>query len=95
MTEDKFEVQSCVSEAAIRVCSAKDPQLTLKITLSSLAMREEHSTTEEGIDLPPSFTPILCLLFGRMLPCFYLTFIWQQMAEREEEVEEEAGRIGM
>ncbi|XP_036954130.1 spermatid perinuclear RNA-binding protein-like isoform X2 [Acanthopagrus latus] len=47
MTEDKFEVQSCVSEAAIRVCSAKDPQLTLKITLSSLAMREEHSTTEE------------------------------------------------
>ncbi|XP_073322306.1 spermatid perinuclear RNA-binding protein-like isoform X2 [Pagrus major] len=47
MTEDKFEVQSCVSEAAIRVCSTKDPQLTLKITLSSLAMREEHSTTEE------------------------------------------------
>ncbi|XP_030272871.1 spermatid perinuclear RNA-binding protein-like isoform X2 [Sparus aurata] len=47
MTEDKFEVQSCVSEAAIRVCRAKDPQLTLKITLSSLAMREEHITTEE------------------------------------------------
>ncbi|XP_035513821.1 spermatid perinuclear RNA-binding protein-like [Morone saxatilis] len=47
MTEDKYEVQSCVPEAAIRVCSTKDPQLTLKITLSSLAMREEHSTTEE------------------------------------------------
>ncbi|KAE8291759.1 Spermatid perinuclear RNA-binding protein [Larimichthys crocea] len=47
MTEDKYEVQSCVPEAAIRVCSIKDPQLTLKITLSSLAMREEHSTTEE------------------------------------------------
>ncbi|KAG8011750.1 Spermatid perinuclear RNA-binding protein [Nibea albiflora] len=47
MTEDKYEVQSCVPEAAIRVCSIRDPQLTLKITLSSLAMREEHSTTEE------------------------------------------------
>ncbi|XP_070759746.1 spermatid perinuclear RNA-binding protein-like [Enoplosus armatus] len=47
MTEDKYEVQSCVPEAAIRVCSTKDPQLSLKITLSSLAMREEHSNTEE------------------------------------------------
>ncbi|CAK6983722.1 spermatid perinuclear RNA-binding protein-like isoform X1, partial [Scomber scombrus] len=47
MTEDKYEVRSCVPEAAIQVCSAKDPQLTLKITLSSLAMREERSTTEE------------------------------------------------
>ncbi|XP_040010555.1 spermatid perinuclear RNA-binding protein-like [Xiphias gladius] len=47
MTEDKYEVQSCVPEAAIRVCGTKNPQLALKITLSSLAMREEHSTTEE------------------------------------------------
>ncbi|XP_038559784.1 spermatid perinuclear RNA-binding protein-like isoform X1 [Micropterus salmoides] len=47
MTEDKYEVQSCVPEAAIRVCSTKDPQLELKITLSSLTMREEHSTIEE------------------------------------------------
>ncbi|XP_070689834.1 spermatid perinuclear RNA-binding protein-like isoform X2 [Pempheris klunzingeri] len=47
MTEDKYEVQSCVPEAAIRVCSTKDPQLTLKITLSSLAMREERSATDE------------------------------------------------
>ncbi|XP_042344546.1 spermatid perinuclear RNA-binding protein-like [Plectropomus leopardus] len=47
MTEDKYEVQSCVPEAAIRVCSAKDPRLTLKITLSSLTMREERGTTEE------------------------------------------------
>uniref|UniRef100_A0A8C4F123 Spermatid perinuclear RNA-binding protein n=1 Tax=Dicentrarchus labrax TaxID=13489 RepID=A0A8C4F123_DICLA len=47
MTEDKYEVQSCVPEAAIRVCSTKDPQLTLKITLSSLAMREEHKEEEE------------------------------------------------
>ncbi|KAM3868410.1 spermatid perinuclear RNA-binding protein-like [Diretmus argenteus] len=47
MTEDKYEVQSCVPEAAIRVVNTKDPKLTLKITLSSLAMREEHNTTEE------------------------------------------------
>lgn len=74
MTEDKYEVQSCVPEAAIRVCSTRDPRLTLKITLSSLAMREEHGATEEGMtsrrhnpspSLPPSF---LCLLF-------YLTFM--------------------
>eukprot|EP00064_Thunnus_orientalis_P019951 superscaffoldBa00005237_g20082 len=49
MTEDKYEVRSCVPEAAIQVCSTKDPRLTLKITLSSLAMREEHSTTEEEV----------------------------------------------
>ncbi|XP_029295223.1 spermatid perinuclear RNA-binding protein-like isoform X2 [Cottoperca gobio] len=47
MTEDKFEVQSCVPEAAIQVCNTKDPRLALKITLSSLTMREEHSTTDE------------------------------------------------
>ncbi|XP_041643882.1 spermatid perinuclear RNA-binding protein-like isoform X1 [Cheilinus undulatus] len=50
MTEDKYEVQSSVPEAAIRVCSTKEPRLTLKITLSSLAMREEPSTSEEGDD---------------------------------------------
>uniref|UniRef100_A0A3Q3WNR8 Uncharacterized protein n=1 Tax=Mola mola TaxID=94237 RepID=A0A3Q3WNR8_MOLML len=37
MSEDRYEVQSCVPDAAIRVCSTKDPRLTLKITLSSLA----------------------------------------------------------
>ncbi|CAG5919336.1 unnamed protein product [Menidia menidia] len=47
MTDEKYEVRSCVPEAAIQVCSTRDPQLTLKITLSSLAMREEPSTTEE------------------------------------------------
>lgn len=50
MTEDKYEVQSCVPEAAIQVYSTKVPQLTLKITLSSLAMREDHGTREEGSD---------------------------------------------
>uniref|UniRef100_A0A3Q2E253 Spermatid perinuclear RNA-binding protein-like n=1 Tax=Cyprinodon variegatus TaxID=28743 RepID=A0A3Q2E253_CYPVA len=50
MTEDGYEVRSCPSEAAIQVCSTKDPRLTLKITLSSLAMREEHSSTEAEED---------------------------------------------
>ncbi|XP_017283376.1 spermatid perinuclear RNA-binding protein isoform X2 [Kryptolebias marmoratus] len=50
MTDDKYEVQLCVPEAAIQVSSAKDPRLSLKITLSSLAMREEHSTGEEEDD---------------------------------------------
>ncbi|XP_047236263.1 spermatid perinuclear RNA-binding protein-like [Girardinichthys multiradiatus] len=47
MTDDTYEVRSCISEAAIQVCSTKEPRLALKITLSSLAMMEEHSTTEE------------------------------------------------
>ncbi|XP_063345171.1 spermatid perinuclear RNA-binding protein-like isoform X2 [Pelmatolapia mariae] len=47
MTDDKYEVRSCVPEAAIQVCTTKDPHLTLKITLSSLAMRDEQSATEE------------------------------------------------
>uniref|UniRef100_A0A8C9ZAP1 Spermatid perinuclear RNA-binding protein-like n=1 Tax=Sander lucioperca TaxID=283035 RepID=A0A8C9ZAP1_SANLU len=47
MTEDKYEVQSCAPDAAIRVCSTKDPRLTLKITLSSLTMREEHDEEKE------------------------------------------------
>ncbi|XP_062237307.1 spermatid perinuclear RNA-binding protein-like isoform X1 [Platichthys flesus] len=48
MTEEKYEVRSSVPEAAIQVCSSKTPQLTLKISLSSLAMRDErHSSTDE------------------------------------------------
>uniref|UniRef100_A0A3B4ZAJ0 Spermatid perinuclear RNA-binding protein-like n=1 Tax=Seriola lalandi dorsalis TaxID=1841481 RepID=A0A3B4ZAJ0_SERLL len=47
MTEDKYEVRSCVPEAAIRVCSTKNPQLTLKITLSSLETQEDKETQEE------------------------------------------------
>ncbi|KAM7018760.1 spermatid perinuclear RNA-binding protein-like isoform 1-T1 [Tautogolabrus adspersus] len=50
MTEDKYEVQSSIPEGAIRVCSTRDPRLTLTITLSSLAMREEHSPSEEEED---------------------------------------------
>uniref|UniRef100_A0A3Q0R9P9 Uncharacterized protein n=1 Tax=Amphilophus citrinellus TaxID=61819 RepID=A0A3Q0R9P9_AMPCI len=51
MTDDKYEVRSCVPEAAIQVCSTKDPRLTLKITFSSLAMREEQGTAEEEEDV--------------------------------------------
>uniref|UniRef100_A0A8C9Z6Q9 Spermatid perinuclear RNA-binding protein-like n=1 Tax=Sander lucioperca TaxID=283035 RepID=A0A8C9Z6Q9_SANLU len=59
MTEDKYEVQSCAPDAAIRVCSTKDPRLTLKITLSSLTMREEHGTTEEVRLRPGGKTHVL------------------------------------
>lgn len=71
MTEDKYEVHSCVPEAAIRVRRTTDPQLSLKITLSSLAMKEEHSSREEGND--PTASPFI--LFQRIFIQFYLTFI--------------------
>uniref|UniRef100_A0A665TUQ8 Spermatid perinuclear RNA-binding protein-like n=1 Tax=Echeneis naucrates TaxID=173247 RepID=A0A665TUQ8_ECHNA len=48
MTEDKYEVWSCVPEAAIRVCSTKNPRLTLKITLSSLE-DDRAEDEEEGV----------------------------------------------
>uniref|UniRef100_I3K8Q4 Spermatid perinuclear RNA-binding protein n=1 Tax=Oreochromis niloticus TaxID=8128 RepID=I3K8Q4_ORENI len=47
MTDDKYEVRSCVPEAAIQVCTTKDPHLTLKITLSSLAVRGKLQEEEE------------------------------------------------
>ncbi|XP_055775149.1 spermatid perinuclear RNA-binding protein-like [Salvelinus fontinalis] len=52
LTEDKYEVQSSVSESAIQVVNTKNPKFTLKITLSSLAMREKHTATEqeEGVE---------------------------------------------
>ncbi|XP_016898273.1 spermatid perinuclear RNA-binding protein-like isoform X1 [Cynoglossus semilaevis] len=56
MTEEKFEVRSCASEAAVWVCTTRYPVLTLKITLSSLATRgkrmnlaEEEETTQENV----------------------------------------------
>uniref|UniRef100_A0A672Z1N7 Uncharacterized protein n=1 Tax=Sphaeramia orbicularis TaxID=375764 RepID=A0A672Z1N7_9TELE len=47
MTDDRYEVHSCVPEAAIRVCRTTDPRLTLKVTLSSLAMRDDRDDVEE------------------------------------------------
>lgn len=49
LTEDKYEVRPSVSESAIQVVNTNNPKFTLKITLSSLAMREKHTATEEGI----------------------------------------------
>lgn len=83
MTEDKYEVHSCVPEAAIRVCRTKDPQLTLKITLSSLALREEHSSKEEGIDPLPTHS----LLFQRMLSQFLFDLYLTREGPREEQEE--------
>ncbi|XP_056274442.1 spermatid perinuclear RNA-binding protein-like isoform X2 [Pseudoliparis swirei] len=50
MTEDKYEVQPCVLDAAIQVCSTTEPRMTLKVTLSSLTMREEHRGAAEQED---------------------------------------------
>ena len=66
MTEEKYEVHSCVAEAAIRVCRTTEPHLSLKITLSSLAMREEPGSREEGTN--PTNPPIL---FQKIFIQFY------------------------
>uniref|UniRef100_A0A8C8CKM9 Spermatid perinuclear RNA-binding protein n=1 Tax=Oncorhynchus tshawytscha TaxID=74940 RepID=A0A8C8CKM9_ONCTS len=47
LTEDKYEVQRCVPEAAILVCSTTEPKLTLKVTLTSPQMREDSDTDEQ------------------------------------------------
>ncbi|KAK6315633.1 hypothetical protein J4Q44_G00131570 [Coregonus suidteri] len=53
LTEEKYEVQRCVPEAAILVCSTTEPKLTLKVTLTSPQMREDSDTDEqvEGVEL--------------------------------------------
>nr|XP_046225476.1 spermatid perinuclear RNA-binding protein isoform X3 [Oncorhynchus gorbuscha]XP_046225477.1 spermatid perinuclear RNA-binding protein isoform X3 [Oncorhynchus gorbuscha] len=53
LTEDKYEVQRCVPEAAILVCSTTEPKLTLKVTLTSPQMREDSDADEqvEGVEL--------------------------------------------
>uniref|UniRef100_UPI003AAAEA81 spermatid perinuclear RNA-binding protein n=1 Tax=Centroberyx gerrardi TaxID=166262 RepID=UPI003AAAEA81 len=48
LTEEKYEVTSSLPEAAILVQTATEPKLTLKITLTSPAMREEEEEEEEG-----------------------------------------------
>ncbi|CDQ64617.1 unnamed protein product [Oncorhynchus mykiss] len=59
LTEDKYEVRPSVSESAIQVVNTNNPKFTLKITLSSLAMREKHTATEEA--LQPSVCGLLNL----------------------------------
>ncbi|XP_013981240.2 spermatid perinuclear RNA-binding protein isoform X4 [Salmo salar] len=53
LTEEKYEVQRCVPEAAILVCSSTEPKLTLKVTLTSPQMRKDSDTDEqvEGVEL--------------------------------------------
>uniref|UniRef100_A0A673XIX0 Spermatid perinuclear RNA-binding protein-like n=1 Tax=Salmo trutta TaxID=8032 RepID=A0A673XIX0_SALTR len=57
LTEDKYEVRSSVSESAIWVVNINDPKFSLKVTLSSLAMRDEHTAKDQGIY--PSVCPLL------------------------------------
>ncbi|KAG5834555.1 hypothetical protein ANANG_G00262730 [Anguilla anguilla] len=47
LTEDKYEVQRCIPEAAILVHNTKDPKLSLKVTLTSPQMRDEYSKEDE------------------------------------------------
>uniref|UniRef100_A0A8C1ZM34 Spermatid perinuclear RNA-binding protein n=1 Tax=Cyprinus carpio TaxID=7962 RepID=A0A8C1ZM34_CYPCA len=47
LTEDKYEVQSSIPEAAIVVCTKTEPKLTLKVTLSSPQMRDDCETEEQ------------------------------------------------
>lgn len=47
LTEEKYEVTSCLPEAAILVQTATDPKLNLKITLTSPAMRDDLDEEEE------------------------------------------------
>ncbi|XP_070844476.1 spermatid perinuclear RNA-binding protein isoform X2 [Chaetodon trifascialis] len=47
LTEEKYEVTSSLPEAAILVRTTTEPKLTLKITLTSPAMREDEEEEEE------------------------------------------------
>ncbi|XP_029921380.1 spermatid perinuclear RNA-binding protein [Myripristis murdjan] len=47
LTEEKYEVTSSLPEAAILVQTTTEPKLTLKITLTSPAMREEEDDEED------------------------------------------------
>ncbi|KAF7669550.1 hypothetical protein LDENG_00155590 [Lucifuga dentata] len=47
LTEEKYEVTSSLADAAILVKTTAEPKLTLKITLTSPAMREEEDEEEE------------------------------------------------
>lgn len=51
LTEEKYEVQSCIPEAAILVCTTTEPKLTLKVTLTSPQMKDDCETEEQGLCL--------------------------------------------
>ncbi|KAJ8260541.1 hypothetical protein COCON_G00162640 [Conger conger] len=47
LTEDQYEVQRCIPEAAILVHNTKDPKLSLRVTLTSPQMRDDDSKGDE------------------------------------------------
>ncbi|XP_072514225.1 spermatid perinuclear RNA-binding protein isoform X1 [Salminus brasiliensis] len=47
LTEEKYEVQCCIPEAAILIRSTAEPKLTLKVTLTSPQIREDGETGEQ------------------------------------------------
>ncbi|XP_072096009.1 spermatid perinuclear RNA-binding protein isoform X1 [Mobula birostris] len=50
LTEEKYEVEKCTEEAAIIVQNTKEPKLTLKIVLSSPAVRDEVEKKQDGVE---------------------------------------------
>ncbi|KAJ8339032.1 hypothetical protein SKAU_G00358180 [Synaphobranchus kaupii] len=50
LTEDKYEVQGCIPEAAILVHNTKDPKLSLKVTLTSPQMRDDYSKGDDEVE---------------------------------------------
>uniref|UniRef100_A0A8C0YVD7 Spermatid perinuclear RNA-binding protein n=1 Tax=Cyprinus carpio carpio TaxID=630221 RepID=A0A8C0YVD7_CYPCA len=51
LTEEKYEVQSSIPDAAILVRTTTDPKLTLKVTLTSPRMQDDGETEDEPADL--------------------------------------------
>uniref|UniRef100_A0AAX7SEL5 Spermatid perinuclear RNA-binding protein n=1 Tax=Astatotilapia calliptera TaxID=8154 RepID=A0AAX7SEL5_ASTCA len=62
LTEEKYEVTSSLPEAAILVKTTTEPKLTLKITLTSPAMREDDGEEEEEEELEEEEQEHRCLL---------------------------------
>lgn len=80
LTEEKYEVQSCIPEAAILVCAATEPKLTLKVTLTSPKMRDDAEMDEQGLCLcvtePRTWTVWAYLLFC-VRDCWDLFTFWE------------------
>ncbi|XP_043107082.1 spermatid perinuclear RNA-binding protein isoform X6 [Puntigrus tetrazona] len=47
LTEEKYEIQSSIPEAAILIRTTTDPKLTLKVTLTSPQVRDDGETEEQ------------------------------------------------
>ncbi|XP_031434110.1 spermatid perinuclear RNA-binding protein [Clupea harengus] len=57
LTEEKYEVECCVPEAAILVHSTGEPKLRLKVTLTSPRMREESPADTDADRVEPCEEP--------------------------------------